>query len=343
MSGLLPNRLFAGPRGRRLLLEIACVRNPQLEELMYANLVSRLDSNGESRVIVELARATALLEQYPPTEYELLGALQETVSRAMYWQAPDPEDQLFAQPRMASALKTVAEVVAQHAPRWWTEPLANEQFRVQAIPGPSMEQHEAWQAGAGVRKWYAQTVQDEIAAQSNIPDPSANYTGSWWSTPAHFSVPTTTRMLGDLGPVGLWAQEDSAASKHAVAYPVMLIGASRILEINSAHDYARLVEAFPLRVTWSRYHDWYRASGSVDEWFIPHWGLIAKEYEGVHLTTAAYLEGATKRIPVSGGSTMIAGWSPDVTIWTGNCAVLGGAPTEWTQAQDGSREFWLAA
>ncbi|WP_377466659.1 hypothetical protein [Populibacterium corticicola] len=334
---------MAGPRGRRLLLEIACARNPKLEELMFSNLIEPLDSTGRARVVVEFARSTALLEKEPTTQLELLLALRESVDRAMYWQAPDAEDKLLAQPQVASALRPLAVAVSPYCPDWWVDAMAPGQQRVQPANSPSIEYQEAWQAGAGVRQWYSQAIADETAAQTYIPDPAANYTGMWWSTPAHYSVPATTRVLDGLGPVALWAQEDTQTPQYAVSYPISLIGPCRVLEITSAHDYARLVEKYPMRMTRSRFHDWYRVTGSVDEWYIPHWGLIAKDYEAVHLTTAAYLEGATKRIPISGGSTLMAGWSPDVTYWVGNCAVLGGRPEEWQLAAQGSNNLWLAA
>lgn len=325
------------------MLELACARNPKLEELMFSSLIGGLDSTGRARVVVELARSTALIEQQPPSEIDLMRALTETVNRALYWQEPDTEDQLLAEPQIVAALRPLATAVAWFAPEWWTDTMATGQQRMQDPTTPSLEYQEMWQAGAGVRQWYAHAVGEETHAQTYIPDPQANYTGMWWSTPAHQSVPATTRVVDGLGPVSLWAREDTATPEYAVTYPISLIGPCRVLEISSAQDYVRLVENYPLRMTRSRFHDWYRVTGAVDEWYIPHWGLIAKDFEAVHLTTAAYLEIATRRIPVLDGATMMAGWSPDVTFWVGNCAVLGGAPEEWRHESAGSKEHWLAA
>lgn len=343
MSGVFPNQLLAGPRGRRLLLELACARNPKLEELMFSSLVGGLDASGRARVVVELARSTALIEQHQPNELDLMNALTESVNRAIYWQEPDIEDQLLAEPQIIAALRPLATAVAWYAPEWWTDSMAPGQKRMQDPQSSSLELQESWQAGAGVRQWYTHAVTEETRAQTFIPDPAANYTGMWWSTPAHPWIPATTRVIDGLGPVALWAREDSTTPEYAVTYPVSLIGPCRVLEITNVQDYVRLVEAYPLRMTRSRFHDWYRVTGSVEEWYIPHWGLIAKEYEAVHLTTAAYLEIATRRIPVLDGATMMAGWSPDVTFWVGNCAVLGGRPEEWRHELAGSTNLWLAA
>ena len=343
MSGLFPNQLLSGPRGRRLLLELACARNATLEELMFTNYMGALTAGDKARVIVGLARATAQLEQSPPNEFELLLALRESTSRAMYWQEPDAEDKLLADHSVTAALRPLAAVLAPMCPDWWTAPMAKGQRRMQDLNGLDLNRNEAWQAGAGVRQWYQMALAEERHSQDFIPDPTANYTGMWWSTPSHPSVPATTRCLDELGPVALWSQEDPVQSEYAVSYPIQLIGPARVLEIGSAQDYINLVERFPLRMTNSRLHDWYRVTGVTDEWFIPHWGLIAKEYEAVHLTTAAYIETATRRLPISHGSTMLAGWSPDVTYWVGNCAVLGGRAEEWQHQRGEATDHWLAA
>ncbi|WP_019147164.1 hypothetical protein [Timonella senegalensis] len=343
MSGLFPNQLLSGPRGRRLLLELACARNQTLEELMYVNYVSELTAGDRARVVVELARATAQLEQSPPNEFELLLALRESTARAMYWQEPDSEDKLLAQPTIISALRPLAAILAPFSPSWWTSPMGAGQRRIQDAGGIDLNQNEAWQAGAGVRQWYQMAMAEERHSEDFIPDPRANYTGMWWSTPSHPSVPVTTQLIDGLGPVGLWTQEDQIQSEFAVTYPITLIGPCRVLEITNTQDYINLVERYPLRMTRSRLHDWYRVTGATDEWFIPHWGLIAKDYEAVHLTTAAYLETATRRLPVMGGSTMLAGWSPDVTYWVGNSAVLGGRAEEWQHQRGEATDHWLAA
>ncbi|WP_435299049.1 hypothetical protein [Timonella sp. A28] len=343
MNGIFPNQLLSGPRGRRLILELACARNEKLEELMFANVMNELDSGGRARIVVELARSTAQIEQSPPDEFELLLALRESVSRAMYWQAPDTEDELLAHPSIVAALRPLAAILAPLCPTWWTSPMAPGQRRIQDPEGMDLDSNASWQAGAGIRQWYQAALAEELHSQDFIPDPQANYTGMWWSTPAHPSIPATTQVLGELGPVALWAQEDQINADYAVSYPISLIGPCRVLEIATAQDYVNLVEKYPLRMTRSRLHDWYRVTGVSDEWFIPHWGLIAKEYEAVHLTTAGYLETATRRLQVAGGSTMLAGWSPDVTYWIGNCAVAGGRPEEWQHTKGGTTNLWLAA
>ncbi|WP_157544253.1 hypothetical protein [Jonesia quinghaiensis] len=343
MSGVYSSQLLSGPRGRRLLLELASSRNEVLEKLLIQSVAGGLDSHIRAQVIVELGRSVAAVEAEPPNEYELLLALRETVASAQYWQSPDIEDALLSQQSVAAALRPLAKAVAEVVPQWWSSDMGGQQRRVQEETAIPFSDPAAWEAAAGVQQWYRRAMAEELHSQQHDTDPEAEISGMWWSTPAHEAVPATTRSLGDLGPVGLWAQEDMSVSQHAVTWPIEIVGPSKVLEIRSAADYVKLVERYPLRMTRSRLHDWYRVTGSVDEWFIPHWGLIAKEYEAVHLSAVAYLETATRRLPIAGGSTMLAGWSPDVTYWIGNCVVGGSSPQEWEHKAVGNGDLWLAA
>ena len=49
---------------------------------------------------------------------------------------------------------------------------------------------------------------------------------------------------------------------------------------------------------------------------VPDWAAVVETYDAVHLTTAAYLAGATRALAVDAETaTMIAGWGPDATQW----------------------------
>lgn len=341
MNGIYSHQLLAGPRGRRLLLELACLRNVELEALMYAHVSQGLDAAGRVKVIVELARSASTFESQPPSTRELVQALGETTRAAKYWQGADAEDQLLALDPIKNALRKLSQVVSENAPDWWSERAATPQFRLQSPHMEPLADPGLWHPSAGIRDWYTNTVAEErqLAATEVQPD----YTGMWWSTPAHPSVPFTTRNLGQDGPVGLWAQEDHPAMDNAVVYSVEAHDDSKVLEIASVHDYSALVEQYPLRLTASRNSDWYRVTGQHEEWFIPHWGLIAQEYDAVHLTVATYLEGATKRIGLRNGATMIAGWSPDATYWLTNKLHRADDGSQWNHHRVDTQEIWLAA
>lgn len=341
MTGIYSHQLLAGPRGRRFLLELACLRNTELEQLMYAHVVQGLDAAGRVKVIVELARSASLFQTQPPTSRELVQSLGEAVRSAKYWEAPDTEDQLLALEPIKNALRKLSQVIAENAPDWWSERAATPQFRLQTPGQNTLADPGMWHPSAGIRDWYQHTVHEERTFEHNEAD--AEYGGMWWSIPAHPSIPMTTRSLGQDGPVGLWAQEDLPAMDSAQVYSVEAHDDSKILEIASIHDYAGLVENYPLRLTASRQHNWHSVTGTHDEWYIPHWGLIAQDYDAVHLSVATYLESATKRIGLRSGATMIAGWSPDATIWLTNKLHRADEGSQWKHQRVNTQEIWLAA
>jgi hypothetical protein len=73
-------------------------------------------------------------------------------------------------------------------------------------------------------------------------------------------------------------------------------------------------------VSGSRLPDWRRSApgGASFEGrlLIPDWLAVARRYDAVHLTPAAYFTAAGRLLPVEPGvATMIAGWGPDATYW----------------------------
>ncbi|WP_344097084.1 hypothetical protein [Microbacterium deminutum] len=124
--------------------------------------------------------------------------------------------------------------------------------------------------------------------------------------------------------------EDSAGWDAATVIPVR--GTGRELEISSRHDWAELCRAYPLAVTASRRHDWFRVTGRDGRWLIPDWPRIAEEWDAVHLTTFAYLCAATTLIAIDAEyATVIGGWAPDSTLWLTDVA------REW----EGPRQQWV--
>lgn len=98
--------------------------------------------------------------------------------------------------------------------------------------------------------------------------------------------------------------------------PVRIDPTARVYEISTADDWAELCRRFPLDLTASRRHDWYRATGRVGDWVIPDWTSVGEHCDGVHLSAAAYLQAAGSPIPVDDDSaSLIAGWNPDETWW----------------------------
>lgn len=113
------------------------------------------------------------------------------------------------------------------------------------------------------------------------------------------------------------------------ATAIQLTGEAATFEVTCAEDWATLCRAFPLEVTASRRHDWYRVTGRAGVWVVPDWARVAGRWDAVHLSVAGYLSAATRIIDVEPDvASMIAGWSPDTTVWLADVLVAA-APQHW--------------
>lgn len=282
---MAPEELLAGPRGRRLCLEAA--GQDLTPEVLHAALSASVDAAG-------------------------------------YWQEPDEQDRAGALPAARTALEPIAhQVLASPVAREWTRPRPAEQWVIDwrdeddsaPITRTTPERLAVWER---------HVREDEARAARERPsDPTANWSGEWWSTPVD-AAHTVSRV-----PEALDLLEDSFGWETATLIPVRGVG--RTYEIRTPQDWTRLCHDHPLDVTASRRHDWYRVTGRDGTWVIPDWEQVARHWDAVHLTTAAYLSAATRELPVDGErSSMIAGWDPDTTYW------LTDSLREW----DGPRQLW---
>lgn len=214
-------------------------------------------------------------------------------------------------------------------------------------------------AADGLQAWGARTEADEQRSARERPaDPSARWSGSWWSTPVLSGAVTTGRALpGDPvrqgvirlpvdTPVGLSLVEDSMGWETARAWPLRPAPDARALEVAGPADWVLLVERYPLEVTASRRHDWYRTTGRDGAWVIPDWFAVAADHDGVHLTVAGYLSTAGRALPVDvpglgrPAQTVLAGWDPDITWWLADVLASGGQPIDWIRKLD-DPALWL--
>ena len=354
--------LLAGPRGRRLCLEYAraCALDADTDEGRDAStavfwaahaltdpadrgVVLTIGDDGAEMAgaafeppAVTVDRAADALRSMPllpPTPQRLRDALQASVDRAMYWQPPDGEDLLAARPSVREALGPAAELIAasQTAAWWATGVELTGQWTLPWEGGA----RPADELDAVLAAWHRDALDDEARAARERPaDPTANWSGIWWSIPPHDLV-RTTRALGADGPARLWFEEDSFGDDAAVAVPVDGYPA-RVIEITGPDDWAALCRQHPLDVSAARRHDWYRVTGRVGSWVIPDWRSVAAEADAVHLTVLGYLTAATRPIDVDGErATVLAGWNPDETFWFRGTLARPTDEQRWVRADEG--------
>ena len=340
--------LLSGPRGRRLCLELvhAVTGGYGWPALTWSD-----GPDGYPIGRFEPAAVRALLEaDVVATDpgaivrpERLLDALLASVDQARYWQPPDDADHVLAEPEVAAALLPVAEAVVQ-APgaSWWTEGMAASDQHVVAWPwegetaAPSVTG-----ARSGLLQWRTDTLLDD--ALDRPADPTAPYSGSWWSTPVFSGVPVTTRArpgvaVDRTAPVGLLLVEDEMGWETARSWPVQPPPAARVYEVTGPAAWTALVARYPLDVSAARRHDWWRITGWSGGWVIPDWARAADDHDAVHLTVDGYLSTEGRALPVELGGrptcTLLGGWNPDATWWLTDVLPPLGPPADWRRRDD---------
>ena len=217
-------------------------------------------------------------------------------------------------------LLPIAELLASSpAVNWWGQPTdrTGQYWRPDKASGNEEDQSPAARAHA-------------LAAERAIP-------GIWWSEPVSQGVLSSCRSLPgqDVVPVTDLCHDD-----HRVRPPesplssASVLATARVYEVASEDDWRRLVTMYPsvipanARPTWSDWTAW-RAS-----WVEPDWVRVAADWDGVHVTVAGYLAAAYHRLECDAGSTLLAGWDPDATVWL-NPAVLLSLPDRRPDANGG--------
>jgi hypothetical protein len=190
--------------------------------------------------------------------------------------------------------------------------------------------------------WRAATMEDERSAAERPADPAASYSGYWWSSPKWPSPVSTTRALPGFGPPQLIAIEDWPGWAEVRCWPLRPHRAARIYEITDPGDWAAVVARYPLEVTKSRRHDWWRVTGWAGTWLIPDYAAAAADHDAIHLSVGGYLTTAGRALPVAGARCLLAGWDPDETYWLADVLTTAGPPARWIQ-DDSAQLGWRPA
>jgi hypothetical protein len=328
--------LLSGPRGRRLCWSLLDAGDdPRWDRVRDGAMAGSL-----ARLIDELAASVTLTDldsiAAETDELALLAALVQPVETAMYWQQPDDDDQALADQAVQEALLPVAQaVVAAPAGQWWPTPAAGDRQHYVEWLGEHDYSPALTGAASELAAWHSAIVEDERSARKRPKDPSASWSGYWWSTPAPSRLPSTTRSIPGIGAVGLALVEDGLGWRQARCWPMEPRADARIFEISGPDQWTHLVGRYPMNVSNSRRHDWWRATGRTGKWLIPDFSAVASDYDAVHVTVAGYLATAGRALPVDDAHTVLAGWGPDQTFWLTEVLTSSGPATAWVELDDG--------
>lgn len=269
----------------------------------------------------EIMRLAQRAAEQDISNFDAVDAMDGVICDAMYWQAPF--DPLPLHPLADAALNLAApEFLASEG--WSTllrsiemnGPLWTAQERL----GETEDQWSQWSASMRARE-------DEARAWPE------NMSSVWWSCP-----PTA-----EAYPMGFAAEwiEDWHGETELSLRPVEVGVAAREYVIDSLADWVRLVEQYPLEVTFQRRGDWGRATGRKGRWFMPDYGRAARDWDVLTLTVRGYLTAAGAPAPVAtaggDGACLLAGWSPGHRFWLNPGPVVG-EPVEWRQVGPGAWE-----
>ncbi|MFZ3452453.1 hypothetical protein [Arthrobacter sp. 7Tela_A1] len=348
-----PDLLLKGPRGRRLCLELAMeldsgVRNAAFH-LGYeldpgkgtSTVLFALSSNSsdagapsEDPSVEGLAAALRSIDTSSITDENAARALERAVGTARYWQKPDGEDVLAGLPAITAALQPVAgQIVTTRTWQAWSQVRQTEQWAInwRSAEDPAPLQDKPQEV---LLRWAKEIRAEEVQAARARPESVyANFSGNWWSFPL-----ALTRAVDSI-PAGLSLVEDSFNWGVATVIPVYGVG--RTFEIHTAEDWISLCHAYPVEVTASRRHDWFRTTGRDGPWVIPDWQRVAGEWDAVHLTVSGYLQTAGRALEVdTDTATVLAGWDPGSTLWLTDVVREADAPRQ-TWSREPNSDAWV--
>lgn len=322
-----PSTLTVGPRGRRVLLQLAGMCDDGISHVAAALAHSMETHEGSWLLQIDESDATdpsepggrlreealpslaefaqsleALnLSENGPSEEQLYDAVATSVADARYWQKPSGYDVLTSQKELRRPFRRLAAWAAAAAPEWWTGAMHAKQSVVtwNSPELPALVPIEEWKQGV-----LAGEEQAKAATSSDIPSRG----GPWWSHP---DALVSTRM--PLNTAKNWTENHPGTTQYVRSIDT---ANARVLEIEDTSAWVTLCWDRPLEVTATRGPNWEQVTGRADRWIIPDWAGLARHYDAVHLHTRAYLAGATQTLTVDTGIlTMIAGWGPDETRW----------------------------
>ncbi|MFN2537308.1 MAG: hypothetical protein ABR549_04040, partial [Mycobacteriales bacterium] len=256
--------LTEGPRGRRILWElVARAGHHRAGEVPSADTVR--------------AAVAGPLSAEAWSEQAVTGAVADSVSWARYWQEPDETDAALNE--LGDLLAPVANQVP--VPDWWEAPFARDEQVLVVWEG---SEPNLLGADAKLHAWADDTVADERRARVERPvDLTVNWSGRWWSAPTMSGLPVTSRSVPGLA----WVEDDLGWAS-AELLPVVPRRHARVLEVHTPEDWVRLVTTYPLEVSVSRRQDWWRATGAREPLYLPDFRAIARDWDGVHVSTRGY-------------------------------------------------------
>lgn len=306
---LLGRRVIVDPlhRSRRSVREAASIHRAALlgvksEDAREAVRRVIYDPDGPRRV--DVGNSVAVLE-----------ALRHVVWGFGFWGNERDYDHLLL--AASDGLRAVAgALVASPASEWWWDDVVrdDQRFTERASgdePGPPRGDQVSEQVKKGAEKLRTEEsgARARHRSQSDVPQ---NASGDWWSIP----IPGfwTSRAVSPLPALHLACAEETSDDR-VVVWSLRIASSARVFEVRGPADWARLVDIAPVDVTMSRLGDWRSWTGHEGPFYLPDWRVVGEHLDGVHVTVGGYLATRSVAVPFADGHSVLAGWTPDATLW----------------------------
>lgn len=366
--------LLAGRRGRRLLngvvlsgstsqaqrlmrtvsdasYEVAQQRGDGVARftLVAEEAIAEPQESPAAEAVASIAEIAQMIRTVPLPEAtpELLrSALADSVDWAMYWQPPDAEDTLLADPRIIEALERVAEHVASTGiiQGWMAASTPENQWMI-TWAGEGTEGQ--WEPGlepahSQLKAWNRELVGNERSRKGDLREEMDTLaSGRWWSDPPG-GLYRSFGTFDNGAPIGMLCVEDGMGWSAATVQRLRVDCRKPVFHINEPGHWAQLCLRYPLEVSATMRRNWCETTGRDGFWVQPDWQAVAGDYDGVHLGIDAYLAGAGEIIEVDAGrASLIAGWNPDQTYWFTDDVRCVGENLDWELGDEGLQHTWV--
>jgi hypothetical protein len=208
--------------------------------------------------------------------------------------------------------------------RDWQWGMSNESF-VAELAGRAEELRPVAErlVGTPAAQWWWQGLERDRQSHIGLPTQALSEQ-DFLLVPDEFSRNTTqpkrfldtSTEVGGLPGTWLFYGADGLSLPPLAVWSVRASPEARVYEIHRPADWIALVDRYPKDTTeyyatsWRR--NWRFPGGRV---LTPDWALVAKDWDGVHLSMAGLLTATSQPFPLRSAWTMCEGWETEETVW----------------------------
>ncbi|WP_155838627.1 hypothetical protein [Arthrobacter castelli] len=140
--------------------------------------------------------------------------------------------------------------------------------------------------------------------------------GAWWVCPGDALTTSRGPIQGSpsvisAAPDDHWLKDD----KHTL-WSVRVDPEATVYEVHQRSDWVRLLQQYPYEASNIVTFDWAEDVPVGSRLLIPDWSEVARDWDGVHVSVAGYLNAAyTPLMLDTARYGLLTGWHPDATVW----------------------------